>query len=442
MIRCLLLALATLAYADSVPRYDGYVNDFAGKLSPSDRDALESRLRDYERDTSNEVAVAIVESLDGQSVDEYARRLFQSWGIGKRDKNNGVLLLWAPVERKVRIQVGYGLEGSLSDRAAAEILRAVTDRFRNEDYVAGLNAGIDGIIARLDRGRSEGTASRGPRSGLLWIPVLAITALIGGIVSIARGVRKRQLETSLPKDLDRAKSAMGKVETLRSGAGPALDELRREAPREVWQEFDGVLNEAPAELASLYQELHTVCAMPRVEFGEMSRANNALKRWNRRFSALWERLDQVGKCLDGFRYCQGRSPGMLRETGESLARRDSGGWGRQARLVKAAGETYTMAVRAAAANPVNWLLVYDLVTDAQDCLDCADNPGQYQRRGRYWGLSGGYSPAYDMLMMQTVSTDSGGASYSGDAGGSFSGGDAGGSFGGGDCGGGGASSSY
>ena len=143
---CLLLAFATVALAADLPRSVGYVSDFAGKLAPGEREALDNRLREYERATSNEVAVTIVESLDGQSVDEYANRLFKSWGIGKKERNNGVLLLWAPVKRKVRIEVGVGLEGAIPNTAAAKVVRTVTALFRREEEVRGGCRGRRGTL--------------------------------------------------------------------------------------------------------------------------------------------------------------------------------------------------------------------------------------------------------------------------------------------------------
>jgi uncharacterized membrane protein YgcG len=442
MIRLLLLALASLGFAADLPRYSGYVNDFAGRLEPEQRDALETRLRDYDRATTNEVAIAIVESLNGESVNQYAQDLFHAWGIGKKDRNNGVLLLWAPVERKVRIQVGYGLEGTLSDSAAADILRSVTDSFRREDYYGGLNAGVDGIIARL----GGDAAPQESRSGIgLLIPLAGIGGVIFAIVMLTRAARKKQLAASVPKDLARASEAMREAETLRRNIDPALDELRREAPAEIWREFDGLAASAPGELAKLQQELDGIQLMPRDKLSELSRAHGALKRWNVHFSSLWERLEAVGKRLDGFRYCREHSQAMLRELGESLERRGSGGgWGTSAKLLTAAGETYSRAVAAAAMNPVNWLLVYDLLIDTQDCLACADNPGGYQRPVRYWVDSVGYSPATDLLMMQVAARSSSSSSFDSrdssfsDSGG---GGDSG-DFGGGDSGGGGSSSDY
>ena len=100
------------------PRPSGHVNDFAGVLTADDRAYLENFLRSVERDTTAEVVVVTVTSLDGMTIEEYANRLFADWGIGTKARDNGVLLLVAPAERQVRIEVGYGLEGSLPDGLA------------------------------------------------------------------------------------------------------------------------------------------------------------------------------------------------------------------------------------------------------------------------------------------------------------------------------------
>jgi uncharacterized protein len=436
--------LAAMAWAADLPRPAGLVNDFAEKLQPSERESLESKLRDYEQATSNEVAIAIVQSLDGQSVEEYANRLFKAWGIGKKERNNGVLLLWAPAERKVRIEVGLGLESAIPNEAAADILRSVTAAFRQEDYAGGLNAGVDGIIARLNGyGAGPEPEEPRPRSSLLLIPAFAIAGLIASVIILWRNGRRRQLSASLPRDLDRAVAAMGEIETIRKNAVAALEDLRREAPEAVWEEFQSVIANAPAELPALHAELATIRAMPQGQFDELNRAHRALKRWNNGFSKLWERLSAVGPRLDSFRYCREHSQLMLTELGASLDRRATDpGWGRRRDLVQAASDTYTRAMAAAAASQVNWLLVYDLLIDTQDCLQCADDPGQFRRgsRVRNWYASENDSPAF--VMLDTASQSSWSAGSSSIDSGSSSASDSGSSFGGGDSGGGGASSSY
>jgi uncharacterized membrane protein YgcG len=477
MRRILLLAFAVFAFAadPDLPKSAGYVNDFAGKLPAADRQALETRLRDYERATSNEVAIAVVESLHGQTVEVYANRLFKAWGVGKKDRNNGVLLLWAPAERKVRIEVGMGLEAAIPNSAAADILRNVTALFRQDEYVRGLSAGVDGIMARLgsENGANapqsaapvpvpEQAEESQPDSRSLLIPAIGVAALVGFAVMLWRRARLRKMAESLPKDLDRAVAAVGELEAIRKNAVAALDDLRREAPPEVWEAFPALVTSAASELSRFREELAAIRAMPRQEFGDLNRVHDALKRWNNRFSDLWERLNAVYSRLDSFRYCREHSQLMLSELRESLERRNSDGWGTPAKLVRAAGETYAQAVAAMALNPVNWLLVYDLLTDTRDCLLCAEDPERYwgRQRSRNWMASEDMSPALELMMMQPTwnrgsasvqsssmfdsgsgsGGDSGGGS-GGDSGGGF-GGDSGGSFGGGDSGGGGSSSDY
>ncbi|MFQ5762753.1 MAG: TPM domain-containing protein, partial [Candidatus Bathyarchaeia archaeon] len=105
-----LLICLSAAKADIPPQPEGYVSDFAGVLTESTRNELENQISQIERQTSAEIAVVTVPSLEGRNVDEYAVSLFDKWRIGKKEKENGVRLLVAPGERKVRIEVGYGLE--------------------------------------------------------------------------------------------------------------------------------------------------------------------------------------------------------------------------------------------------------------------------------------------------------------------------------------------
>src|SRR2546430_4392626 len=111
--RTFAICLLPSAMLWAVPHYpspQGYVTDAAGVLDPSSKAQLESHLAEFERQTSNEIAVATVPSLEGETIETYAVELFKRWGVGKKGKDNGILLLVAPNDRKVRIEVGYGLE--------------------------------------------------------------------------------------------------------------------------------------------------------------------------------------------------------------------------------------------------------------------------------------------------------------------------------------------
>ena len=141
---CLVLAiLVSAAAAQTFPKPVGRVNDFAGVLDPAAEQELDTLLATLENDTTSEIAVVTVDSLDQIPVEEYAHRLFNEWGIGQRGKDNGVLILVAPSVREMRIEVGYGLEGVLPDGLAGQIIREqFVSAFREGNDQSGIVAGV------------------------------------------------------------------------------------------------------------------------------------------------------------------------------------------------------------------------------------------------------------------------------------------------------------
>ncbi len=146
----LLLLLAAPAFAQTFPPLSGRVVDQADLLPPGEEEALTQRLEALERASSRQLVVATVPDLQGHELADYANRLFRTWRLGQSEANNGVLLLVAVAERKVRIEVGYGLEGVITDALSGQIIRnQITPRFRERDFAGGINAGADAIIAQL-----------------------------------------------------------------------------------------------------------------------------------------------------------------------------------------------------------------------------------------------------------------------------------------------------
>jgi uncharacterized protein len=149
-----LCALWALAY--DFPPLTGRVVDQANVISPQSRAALETKLKDLEDKSSIQLDIATVKSLEGGDVETYANQLFRAWKLGEAKKNNGVLLLVAPNEHKVRIEVGYGLEGTLTDALSSVIISsAIVPRFKTGDYSGGIERGVDGIISVLSGDTSE-----------------------------------------------------------------------------------------------------------------------------------------------------------------------------------------------------------------------------------------------------------------------------------------------
>jgi uncharacterized protein len=150
----LLLPFDFLSATTHYPKPTGYVSDFARVLDQDSRQSLENTLSQFERSTTNEIAVVTVPSLEGDSVEDYANRLFKEWGIGKKGKDNGVLILIAPHDRKMRIEVGYGLEARLTDGIAGQIIRErMTPYFKQSDYISGIFAGVQDIQQVLTNGQ-------------------------------------------------------------------------------------------------------------------------------------------------------------------------------------------------------------------------------------------------------------------------------------------------
>jgi len=141
---CLLAPL--LLGADSGLKPTGFINDFAGVLSPEQVRVLEEDARRIERETGAEVAVVIVKDLGGQNLESSAHDIFNSWGIGKKDKDNGVLILISMAERKIRIETGYGVEHLLPDGLCGNIIRNVmAPEFRAGKIAEGIQGALSSI---------------------------------------------------------------------------------------------------------------------------------------------------------------------------------------------------------------------------------------------------------------------------------------------------------
>lgn len=155
-----LLAFAgTPAHAELPARPDGPVLDQAGVIPDADEARLDQKLRAYTQATGRSVIVATVASLDGDEVENYAQRLAETWDIGGAETEEGVLFLIAPNDRKLRIHTGRGVQERLTDALSGRIIRdVVVPRFKANDYGGGIAAGVDQIIAQLDRSPADAKA--------------------------------------------------------------------------------------------------------------------------------------------------------------------------------------------------------------------------------------------------------------------------------------------
>jgi uncharacterized protein len=147
----LLSAPALCAAAIEFPVLSGRVVDNAGLLSPAAEQALTEQLAAHEQATTNQIVVVTLPNLQGYTIEDFGYQLGRHWGIGQKGKDNGVLLLVAKAERKVRIEVGYGLEGELTDALSANIIHSVIlPYFKKGDFEGGIAQGVVAITQALN----------------------------------------------------------------------------------------------------------------------------------------------------------------------------------------------------------------------------------------------------------------------------------------------------
>lgn len=162
---------------------DGWVTDLADLLSKEQEQELELLMESYKQGSTNEIAVLTMPDLGGQPIERYALDVAREWGIGGAETSNGALLVVAKAERKIRIEVGRGLEGALPDVICGRIIRdVITPAFKRGDFPGGIRAGVEALHAAIggDYAPLQRT-TRGRRSsgGLVMLPVLLLLVILG-----------------------------------------------------------------------------------------------------------------------------------------------------------------------------------------------------------------------------------------------------------------------
>jgi uncharacterized protein len=180
----LLFFAAHAVAAPSFPALTGRVVDNAGLLTPAEKNTLTAILAQHESNTTDQIVVVTLKDLQGYDIADYGYQLGRHWGIGQKGKDNGALLIVAPDERKVRIEVGYGLEGELTDKLSHDIIQEVIlPRFKEGDYPAGILNGTKAVLSVLEgsyapqKRSAEGNSSSSDFSGIIIFAVFIITAV-------------------------------------------------------------------------------------------------------------------------------------------------------------------------------------------------------------------------------------------------------------------------
>ena len=182
LLAALVVTFSGVARAElAVPELKGHVTDQASLLSVSGREALEATLTSYERATGHQFAFLSMQSLDGAPIEDFSMRLAEKWKLGNEKRDDGLILIIAQQDRKVRIEVGYGLEGAVPDALAAKIIRhQLAPAFQKGDFEGGIDAAFSTLMkaAEGESVRVVPADERGQRKGSLLKPLFWLFALL------------------------------------------------------------------------------------------------------------------------------------------------------------------------------------------------------------------------------------------------------------------------
>jgi uncharacterized protein len=185
-------SLVNPVHAAEIPPLKGYVNDYANMMSPAVRTKLTNELKEFERTDSTQVVILTIPSLEGQAIEEYSIKVAEVWKIGQKGRDNGILFVVANQEKRMRIEVGRGLEGKLTDLTAGRIIDLVVKpRFKRGDFNGGFVAGVAALIDAT-KGEFKADEAKPSQKKKSFSPLLTIL-LFGGIGLLVLGSFSRVL---------------------------------------------------------------------------------------------------------------------------------------------------------------------------------------------------------------------------------------------------------
>lgn len=390
------LFLFGVAGAIEYPKQIGHVNDFA-KLLPVDvARKLETELRTYKEQTSIEIAVVTVKSLEGLSVEDYTIGLARNWGVGEKKKDNGVVLLVAPNERKVRIEVGYGLEPDLTDSQAGRVIRdIITPLFKEGRMSDGVVAGVAGILHQLgdtpykareeeraaaaERKRQEAERQKQEFVNFLLVagPVLAIACIVGFLIfAVKRHVeRKRKLMAWHKKNaelLDDVYLKITEAKEEHSLALGMLEKLKKENPKEVWESIAKQVGAIPSAIEDLETRWQAGTKLydrgwkyAKGTHGDISRLHSDAVVQSSVYELVKLKSEEVATAQKKSAELLKKLPQALRNAGEELEHDDVRNEARDA--LKDAERKYAAAsamLKVPVEQMINWLSMYAFLSGA------------------------------------------------------------------------------
>ncbi|OGN36009.1 MAG: hypothetical protein A2568_03470 [Candidatus Yanofskybacteria bacterium RIFOXYD1_FULL_44_17] len=439
--------MTNAALGQVFPRPVGFVNDFAHVLTVDQAKNLESRLRSYRDITGIELAVVTVSSLGDMPIEDYASKLFAQWGIGEKGKDNGVLMLLAPAERKVRIEVGYGLEPDLTDITSGNIIRQYAiPNFKANNWPAGTEATVNGIIDHLGskpfQARAEARAEEKRRQEeerarvnaefavafkYIFLVVLALTVLFGPpVVFLYRRRRRNELKDLIKNSMDVGREGIATIRVKYLPAMARLEQLAEEIPLDEYRAANDKLAALPQIVSDIESNLNALAIAQEDNLSALERRLYALGDVLRGLARISP--DAVISSIESKIRERKEAERKSKELLESVPKKVGTVRGKaivdDRQIAQAEGKLSDAENQSKTVNP-NWVSIYALLVIADNLL----NPPRYSSDSGTIYRSD-HSTHLDSSYYGGGSHDSGGSdsSFSGFAGGSSGGGGATGDF--------------
>jgi uncharacterized protein len=380
----LLLVFSSACFAQlaSYPRSKGPVSDYAGKLSQAQIAELTSLIEEYQRQSSIEIAVVVVDTLQGQSAREYAMGIGNSWGVGKADRDNGVILLWAPNERAYSLRIADGLSQDLSDADATEITRNnLLPNFRQGEYFQGLKDTVGAVMRRLGNENWEERLQlrqQKDQSVLTWlVPALVAGLAIFAVVVLViyrRGKHNLKLRKmaavpdSVAQNLRLAQQNAALIQQL-------LDEFKKQMPEQDLTRFTSELAEQPARLAKINTDLANLDVADVSCYAEVLRAKGRAQEEANLLSNTQGKLDELRQAKVQSQLIMQR---LSNEKFQIADVRDGSRRAEVENLLSSSRLLYDQAHQNSSMSLVDWIMINQLLASSQRQVQQAVQVSQAQ----------------------------------------------------------------
>lgn len=380
-----------VSFAVTYPKPAGYVNDFANIIPVNVRRDIENKLRQYKEKTSIEIVVVTVSSLEGRSVEDYTIGLARNWGIGDKQKNNGVVLLVAPSERKMRIETGYGLEADLTDSQAGSIIRdQIIPYFKQGRMADGIVAGISGIVLELGekpyktrleerkaveekRKISEAKSAEEFKNFLtiagIVIAIVVVVFVIG--FSIRSLLRRKEKIKAFHRNNAELLRACGdmivEAEKEYPSAQKKLEALKKDNPKEVWIDLLESLTRLPESLKQSKKYLEEMKVLngrgsktAEDVYGKISVLFQSVKTSSELLETITAKIIEVDKARKDGPSLLKSFPKEVEKTKDRLAHPDVSD--KTKKLLEEARAKYNVAKSLSDNQAVNWILILSVLS--------------------------------------------------------------------------------